>query len=232
MVCERRWASGEFGVPAVGVPAGVAGFGAEILLPTDAEFAVPTGVPQPRDADAIADRELVAGVLAHRGDLPDHLVAGEHPRHVHRQVALGDVQIGAAHAARVHGDKEFTRSRLRHLDGDAVQRMGGHRARSSNPPRAHGWGGHPPMVLARPELCARYVFRCTNPTTHSRITAPRIAVSRGNDHPPAAVLNKNVSRNPAISAPTMPMTIFIRTPEPLPLTILPAIHPAIAPMTM
>src|SRR5260370_18973411 len=75
MVCERRWDSGEFGVTAVGVPAGVSGFGAEILLPADAELAVPTGVPQPRDADAIADRELVAGVLAHRGDLPDHLVA-------------------------------------------------------------------------------------------------------------------------------------------------------------
>src|SRR6202048_5197255 len=109
---ERGWDSGEFGVAAVGVPAGVAGLGAEILLPADAEFAVPTGVPQPRDADAIADRELVAGVLAHRGDLPDYLVARDHPRQVHRQVALGDVQIGAGNAPRVDGDPRVTRARL------------------------------------------------------------------------------------------------------------------------
>jgi hypothetical protein len=49
---------------------------------------------------------------------------------VHRQVALGDVQIGTAHTAGVHGDKEFTRPWLRHVDRDAVQRMCGHRARS------------------------------------------------------------------------------------------------------
>jgi hypothetical protein len=46
----------------------------------------------------------------------------------------------------VDGDKQFARCGLRHIDGDAVQRMGGHRARSSNPPRTHGWGGHHPMV--------------------------------------------------------------------------------------
>ena len=62
MVRERRWDGGEFGVSAVGVPAGVARFGAEVLLAADAEFAVPTGVPQPRDADAVTDRELVARV--------------------------------------------------------------------------------------------------------------------------------------------------------------------------
>jgi len=28
------------------------------------------------------------------------------------------------------------------MDGDAVQRTGGHRARLTNLPRAHGWGGH------------------------------------------------------------------------------------------
>jgi hypothetical protein len=59
------------------------------------------------------------------------------------------------------------------------------------------------MVLARPELCARYVFRCTNPTIHSRITDPRIAVKKVNHHPPSAVSNQKLSRNPPISAPTV-----------------------------
>ena len=134
---------------------------------------MPAGVPQPCDADAVTDGELVAGIRAHRGDLPDHLVAGDHPRPVHRQVALGDVQIGATDTACVHRDEQFTRARLRHVDGDAVQRSGGHRARLSNPPRAHGGGGHPPMVLARRELCARYVFlSCGTIQPHSRITEP------------------------------------------------------------
>ena len=37
------------------------------------------------------------------------------------------MQIGAAHTARVHGDEEFTRARLRHVDGDALKRTAGHR---------------------------------------------------------------------------------------------------------
>ena len=61
MVRECGWNSGELGVAAVGVPAGVPRFCAEILLPADAEFAVPTG-GQPRDADTITYREVVAGV--------------------------------------------------------------------------------------------------------------------------------------------------------------------------
>ena len=35
-----------------------------------------------------------------------------------------------------------------------------------------------------------------------------------------------------MSAPMIPMTMFIRMPEPPPLTILPAIQPASAPMMM
>src|SRR5207249_9810834 len=109
--------SGEFGVSAVGAPAGVAGLGATILLPADAELALPAGVPQPGDADAVTDRELVAGIRADLGDFADHLVARDHVRPMYRQVPLGDVQIGAAHTAGVHGDQEFTRTWPRYLDG-------------------------------------------------------------------------------------------------------------------
>src|SRR5206468_2554461 len=116
--------------------------GAEILLPADAELALPAGVPQPGDADAVTDRELVAGIRADLGDFPDDLVARDHVRPMCRQVPLGDVQIGAAHTAGVHGDQEFTGTWPRHVDGDAVQRTSGHRTRAANPPRAHGWSGH------------------------------------------------------------------------------------------
>src|SRR5215217_4382542 len=99
MVSECRWHSGEFGIATVGVPAGVAGFRAKILLPADAEFAMPASVPQPRDADAIADRELLARVRAHCCHFSDHLVARDYVRPVHREITLGDVQIRAAHPA-------------------------------------------------------------------------------------------------------------------------------------
>src|SRR5262245_29615789 len=140
MVRERRWDSGEFGVAAVGVPAGVTGFGAEVLLSADAELAMPTRVPQPRDADSVTDCELITVVRADCGDFTDHLVARNHPLPVHRQVALGDMQIGPAYAAGMHGDQEFTRCRLGQADRDAVQRTGGHWAGLANPPRAHASG--------------------------------------------------------------------------------------------
>jgi hypothetical protein len=98
---------------------------------------------------------------------------------MHRQVALCDVQIGAAHTTRVHSDEQFVARRTRYWDGDA-----------------------------------------------------RMAVNSVNHHPPAAVSRKKLSRNPPINAPMMPMTMFIRIPEPPPLTIFPAIHPARAPMMM
>ena len=66
---------------------------------------------QPGDADPVADAEPVAGVRAERHHFADHLVAGDHGLPVNRQVALGDVQVGAAHAARQHGDQKLTRRR-------------------------------------------------------------------------------------------------------------------------
>lgn len=57
----------------------------------------PAGVAQPRDAHPVAGPEVVAGRRAHLDDLPDHLVAGRHGVPVNRKIALGDVQVGAAH---------------------------------------------------------------------------------------------------------------------------------------
>ena len=106
-VRESGWDRGEFGVAAVGVPAGVARLRAEILLAAHTELALPAGMAQPGDADTIADLEIAAGVRAHRDDLANDFVSGHDGGPVHRQVAFGDVQVGAAHAAGVHGDKEL-----------------------------------------------------------------------------------------------------------------------------
>jgi hypothetical protein len=65
---------------------------------------------------------------------------------MHRQVALGDVQIGAAHTASAHGDKEFAGSGLRHVDGDAFQRPAVNGAWPQDPPRVHRLGCHQPIV--------------------------------------------------------------------------------------
>jgi hypothetical protein len=70
------------------------------------------------------------------------------------------------------------------------------------------------------------------PMIQSRITDPKIAVNKVNHQPPDAVSTKKLSKKPPISAPTMPITMFIRMPDPPPLTILPAIHPAMPPMMM
>ena len=64
---------------------------------------------QPRDADAITDAEFAAGVRAQRHDFGDHFVSGYDVGPVNRQVSLGNVQIGAAHAAGPHSDEELIR---------------------------------------------------------------------------------------------------------------------------
>ncbi len=70
----------------------------------------PTGVAQPRDADAITDAELAVGVRAQRDDFADDLVPRYDVGPVNGQIPLGDMQIRAAHAACLHGDQELARS--------------------------------------------------------------------------------------------------------------------------
>ena len=62
-------------VAAVGVPAGVAGSGAEVLVAPQAEPARAAGMPQPRDADPVADGEPRRAVARARRHA-DHLVPG------------------------------------------------------------------------------------------------------------------------------------------------------------
>ncbi len=155
MVSERRRDRGEFGVSAVGVPPRVAGLRAQILVAAPAVSAYPAGVPQPRDADPVADVELTVGVGADVNHLADHFVSGRHPVPVHREIALGDMQIGAAHSASTHGDQKLRPSGLRDRRADVFQRFGADRTRVSDLPRAHrggDGGGHrysmPPITTA------------------------------------------------------------------------------------
>src|SRR6202041_3939822 len=97
MVGESRRDGSEFGVAAVGVPTGVAGFRAQVLVAASTVLADSAGVPQPGDPHPVTDAELVAGFGADLDNFPDHLVSGRDMLPVHRKVALGDVQVGAAH---------------------------------------------------------------------------------------------------------------------------------------
>jgi hypothetical protein len=86
MVGESSWDGGEFGVPAVGVPTGVTGLWTQVLVAAPTVFADSAGMPQPGDADPVADAEPVAGVSADFDNFADHLVSGRDMRSVYRQV--------------------------------------------------------------------------------------------------------------------------------------------------
>ena len=83
--------------------AGEAGAVAEILAVAQAVAALPAGPGEPRDSNRIAGREA----LASRQRSPDDLVP-EHEGELRlRQVAVDDVQVGPADAARLDGDDDL-----------------------------------------------------------------------------------------------------------------------------
>ncbi len=105
------------GEAAVHVPAGEERVLAEVLLPAPAEAAGLVGLVQPRHADAVAHGERRRSRLAarrdelrtgtERHDLADDLMAGNDGRAVRRQLALEDVQVGAADAAGQHPQEDL-----------------------------------------------------------------------------------------------------------------------------
>src|SRR5205814_5557458 len=97
------------GESAVGVIAGELGALAEVLPPAAAGLAGAARPAEPRDPHA------VAGLKAPRDrsralDPADDLVSGHDGRPRGRQLALDDVQVGAAHAARAHADQDLARA--------------------------------------------------------------------------------------------------------------------------
>ena len=120
------------GEAAVHVPAGEQRVVAQVLVPALAEPAALVGLVQPRHADPVAHGErrrllVAAGVDAvgtrpEGGHLADDLVAGHHGRAVRRQLALQDVQVGAAHATGQHPQQHLAGSRLGHRQFDELER--------------------------------------------------------------------------------------------------------------
>ena len=88
---------------AVDVVAGEARLGAEVLPPAQAVVAAAAGPGEPRHSEPLSHGKPLRA-LPQRAYGPDDLMA-EHERHVRSpELAVQDVEIGAAHAAGVHGE--------------------------------------------------------------------------------------------------------------------------------
>src|SRR5581483_419049 len=95
---ESRVGDGVLGVAAVDVISGEAGAVAQVLAIGKAEAAVSAGPAQPGNAYAIADREA-AHAMADLGHLPGDLMAQYQRQLRIGQLAVEDVEVGAAHGA-------------------------------------------------------------------------------------------------------------------------------------
>src|SRR5262249_13122934 len=96
----------ELGVTAVVIVAGEARVGAKIFTSAPAIYALAAGLAQPRDSDPRAQAEARASGTA-SCDRADDLVAGNDSRKTWRQIALGNVEIGAAYAAGPDADENL-----------------------------------------------------------------------------------------------------------------------------
>ena len=103
-----------FGIPAVHVIAGEARLAAKVLAPARAVLARTARVPEPRNADPIADVQMRHAVADHV-DEADDFMSGDDGHLDRRQIAIQDVKIGAAHAARKYTNQHLSRQRDRHL---------------------------------------------------------------------------------------------------------------------
>ena len=94
--------------------AGEARVAAQILAPARAVLARAARVPEPRNADPIADVQMRHAVTYHV-DEADDLMSGDDRDLNGRQVAVDDVEIGAADAARANADDHFAGQRNRNF---------------------------------------------------------------------------------------------------------------------
>src|SRR5262249_7964264 len=79
---------------------------AQVLAAGQAVAAGAVGPAEPRYADALADREP-GGAGAQLGDRADELMPGHERQLRVRQFSVDDVEIGAAHRARLDGDPDL-----------------------------------------------------------------------------------------------------------------------------
>jgi hypothetical protein len=102
---ESRWDRGELGVSTIGIPAGVPGPRAQVLVASAAVLARPAGVSEPGDTYPIAHLEPVTGSRSQLDDLAYHLMSGNYSLAVYGKITLGDMQVGAANPAGQYGNQ-------------------------------------------------------------------------------------------------------------------------------
>ena len=118
----------EFGVAAIVVVTGKPRVRAEVLAAAPAPGALAAGLAQPGDADPRAGGSEARASGATAYDRADDLVTGDDSRMARRQVALGDVEVGAADAAGLDTDENLARAGLGHRKLNRKQRIGFDRA--------------------------------------------------------------------------------------------------------
>src|SRR5206468_7138358 len=111
------------GVPAVDEVAGEARAITQVLATGAAVAAFTAGPAQPRDADALPPREPVHA-RADALDRADDLVAQDERQLGMRQLAVEHMQVGAAHATCLHGDKHLARAGLGGRGGAGAEPKG------------------------------------------------------------------------------------------------------------
>ena len=134
---------GELGKAAVAIPACERRLGAEVLAALETAPAVPARAGQPRHTRAVAGRpSRDAG--AQGLDPADDLVAGHDRKPPRRQIALGDLQVGAANATGEHAQEQLTFDRFR--SGNVAELEG---AGPDRPRVAEDEGAHVASVVSR-----------------------------------------------------------------------------------
>jgi hypothetical protein len=95
---------------------------AEVFAAVQAVLTTLARAAQPRHADAIANRERLDRITA-SDDPPDDLVPEDERQLRTRQLAVEDVQVGAADATGADLDQEIVRARRRPLQFAQLQRL-------------------------------------------------------------------------------------------------------------
>src|SRR4029453_15098854 len=109
---------------------------AEVLAPAPAGVAGPTRPAKPCDTHSIPGaKAMSAGTRCL--DLPDHLVTRDDGGAKEGQIALDDVQVGAAHAARDHANQDLVWARRRCGAEVAAERRALDRRRARQGHRSH-----------------------------------------------------------------------------------------------
>jgi len=140
LVCEVLRNDGIFRISAIGVITRIARVAAKVLASSPAELAGAVHMPQPCDADPLPDpqaRHTVADFI----HSPDNLMTGNERHLVKGEIALDDVNIGAADRADAHFHPDLTRPDPRRVHFPLSQRRLIHALLLCQNHRAHSFRG-------------------------------------------------------------------------------------------